>query len=72
MYNFAILENVSTHSRAEAAASHDGERPQNWGCFNTQPRGGGCILKTDLIKHYENVSTHSRAEAAAFVYFLHD
>ena len=33
-------------------------------CFNTQPRGGGCITTSYLCREGE-VSTHSRAEAAA-------
>ena len=35
-------ELVSTHSRAEAAATHIGQAPSPSGGFNTQPRGGGC------------------------------
>ena len=33
-------------------------------CFNTQPRGGGCI-ELERMELEERVSTHSRAEAAA-------
>ncbi len=33
--------------------------------FNTQPRGGGCLLIQLKTKVINNVSTHSRAEAAA-------
>ena len=33
-------------------------------CFNTQPRGGGCI-NGKKYKAVLDVSTHSRAEAAA-------
>ena len=34
---------VSTHSRAEAAAIVDSILLKISQCFNTQPRGGGCI-----------------------------
>ena len=60
-----VFVDVSTHSRAEAAA---------WGilyfekikkhCFNTQPRGGGCFGDDEVV-FILDVSTHSRAEAAA-------
>ena len=33
---------VSTHSRAEAAATGKVKRRNRTRCFNTQPRGGGC------------------------------
>ena len=33
--------------------------------FNTQPRGGGCLLATGRFRERDWVSTHSRAEAAA-------
>ena len=36
---------VSTHSRAEAAASAQNQALTPRGCFNTQPRGGGCQLE---------------------------
>ena len=35
---------VSTHSRAEAAATARLQAERNGNCFNTQPRGGGCSL----------------------------
>ena len=55
---------VSTHSRAEAAAQPlKAWFPLRCG-FNTQPRGGGCILDCILLI-FSWVSTHSRAEAAA-------
>ena len=34
---------VSTHSRAEAAAFSGSGSASCFGCFNTQPRGGGCV-----------------------------
>ena len=34
-------------------------------CFNTQPRGGGCLKDFISPKKQDIVSTHSRAEAAA-------
>ena len=34
-------------------------------CFNTQPRGGGCLPKLVGVGMQVPVSTHSRAEAAA-------
>ena len=34
-------------------------------CFNTQPRGGGCVISYYDIVDKAGVSTHSRAEAAA-------
>ena len=37
-------KNVSTHSRAEAAAFNQAESPSYAISFNTQPRGGGCFL----------------------------
>ncbi len=36
--------------------------------FNTQPRGGGCLIKLSLLIFYGLVSIHSRAEAAARSY----
>ena len=38
---------VSTHSRAEAAATLAQISCSHW-CFNTQPRGGGCVPKNFL------------------------
>ena len=55
---------VSTHSRAEAAANSERMRFEIKICFNTQPRGGGCKADLKFIAT-NNVSTHSRAEAAA-------
>ena len=34
-------------------------------CFNTQPRGGGCLWCGFGLYLLDTVSTHSRAEAAA-------
>ena len=48
---------VSTHSRAEAAAICSSSKSADSSCFNTQPRGGGCIdeafapLKKALFQH---------------------
>ena len=61
----AEAEKVSTHSRAEAAASDFPAHFRIISSFNTQPRGGGC----DYAVFHDLrllVSTHSRAEAAAF------
>ena len=55
---------VSTHSRAEAAASSVSQPKTSMLGFNTQPRGGGCLVGGILIGAAA-VSTHSRAEAAA-------
>ena len=41
---FLLSAVVSTHSRAEAAATNEGEFKINGCGFNTQPRGGGCYL----------------------------
>ena len=40
-----IKEEVSTHSRAEAAASSFFAKKKGVHCFNTQPRGGGCLAQ---------------------------
>ncbi len=55
---------VSTHSRAEAAATATFKRHRANLSFNTQPRGGGCKMDYH-IDWLTIVSTHSRAEAAA-------
>ena len=61
----AIKKEVSTHSRAEAAAILRYTPCLFLSCFNTQPRGGGClIVKLGYLQKWL-VSTHSRAEAAA-------
>ena len=58
---------VSTHSRAEAAALKRFILTiLAMFSFNTQPRGGGCGGSFRTIKGTIFVSTHSRAEAAAF------
>ena len=56
---------VSTHSRAEAAAFNRLIAICQPRSFNTQPRGGGCLINTILLSLLVLVSTHSRAEAAA-------
>ena len=56
---------VSTHSRAEAAAAPVGRTFRKIKSFNTQPRGGGCVVNVRSPIN-TSVSTHSRAEAAAF------
>ena len=56
---------VSTHSRAEAAAVYLTFFFDILFCFNTQPRGGGCSHSRRIARHCRCVSTHSRAEAAA-------
>ena len=57
--------NVSTHSRAEAAAPQKIFPINRHISFNTQPRGGGCLLENGYTRSRWVVSTHSRAEAAA-------
>ena len=56
---------VSTHSRAEAAAEKGRIAQRQYQRFNTQPRGGGCVLLVLVVIFLGYVSTHSRAEAAA-------
>ena len=41
--NLQWQEAVSTHSRAEAAAEMLSDFAKLDKCFNTQPRGGGCL-----------------------------
>ena len=62
--------NVSTHSRAEAAASIPHTHLRYKPSFNTQPRGGGCKTRIVCIRNTYPVSTHSRAEAAAYMTLL--
>ena len=45
---FIFKTSVSTHSRAEAAATSASNIRSNDKCFNTQPRGGGCLYKSVL------------------------
>ena len=42
--------NVSTHSRAEAAADRQKMKAEMIISFNTQPRGGSCHLKAKIRK----------------------
>ena len=60
---------VSTHSRAEAAADVIFKRTGGKRGFNTQPRGGGCPSDFLLVQLTQEVSTHSRAEAAAQIMY---
>ena len=39
-----MTQEVSTHSRAEAAAATTCINAWQGDCFNTQPRGGGCSV----------------------------
>ena len=57
---------VSTLSRAEAAAWYDSRGEKTFSCFNTQPRGGGCVNSVITNRPLNFVSTLSRAEAAAY------
>ena len=47
--NLQWQEAVSTHSRAEAAAEMLSDFAKLDKCFNTQPRGGGCSLKSSYV-----------------------
>ena len=62
---------VSTHSRAEAAAIAIYFYTVFLTCFNTQPRGGGCVNSLVGKIKITLVSTHSRAEAAALAFTAH-
>ena len=46
---FIFKTSVSTHSRAEAAATSASNISSNNKCFNTQPRGGGCFSQHTAI-----------------------
>ena len=59
---------VSTHSRAEAAANGNRQLLPARKGFNTQPREGGCTLQMIMAVKVYLVSTHSRAKAAAYAY----
>ena len=54
---YIILANVSTHSRAEAAAGKIHLFQLQNHSFNTQPRGGGCFV--------------SRVPMLPFIWFQH-
>ena len=52
---------VSTHSRAEAAASFNFKNTCVFFCFNTQPRGGGCKMKnTEILLTIKRFNTQPR------------
>ena len=55
---------VSTHSRPKAAADKSYFDASGGACFNTQPRGGGCIGAHNWT-HGIEVSTHSHPKVAA-------
>ena len=59
-YNKQQLDNVSTHSRAEAAAFTIKSPRCRKNCFNTQPRGGGCIVDSILLKISQCFNTQPR------------
>ena len=54
------LSDVSTHSRAEAAANLFNLLRLVLLCFNTQPRGGGCLMES-LIKAINLLFQHTAA-----------
>ena len=51
---------VSTHSRAEAAAYSNVRNTFQCCCFNTQPRGGGCVRKRCNARRGDGFNTQPR------------
>ena len=52
--------NVSTHSRAEAAARPNGNYTKPSQRFNTQPRGGGCPKRSVFCCNHNGFNTQPR------------
>ena len=60
--------NVSTHSRAEAAAKEKPHQHVKPGRFNTQPRGGSCPYMTilgELSHRFQHTAARRQLLAAA-------
>ena len=51
---------VSTHSRAEAAAKKFIKSTKRITCFNTQPRGGGCLSQI-ILRLIKSMFQHTAA-----------
>ena len=58
--NSAGRLHVSTHSRAEAAASKNRKQSREIESFNTQPRGGGCFITDNCLSFFLRFNTQPR------------
>ena len=61
---------VSTHSRAEGAAFGCFGYWNTYSCFNTQPRGGGCIYNQAKEDYINGFNTQPRGGGCESTYHV--